>query len=103
MSEINFKATFTTLSLYRVYALCPPICVCVGTKNSSFTEEQVSHNLHIWVIHVYKEENLLQNNVSKKCNVTGTLQATWRSVDSSLFIKDSHKEMHKFSIFKLKK
>ena len=81
--------------------LCAHQCVCVGTKNSSFTDEQVSHNLHIWVIHVYQEENLLQNNVSKKCNVT--LQATWRSVDSSLFIKDSHKEMHKFSIFKLKK
>ena len=35
MSEINFKATFTTLSLY-------------STKNSSFTEEQVSRNLRIW-------------------------------------------------------
>ena len=43
MNEINFKATFTTLSLYRgTYQ-----CECVGTKNSSFTGEQVYLNLRI--------------------------------------------------------
>ena len=47
MSEINFKATFTTLSLYIACQLCTHQCECVGTKNSSFTEEQVSRNLRI--------------------------------------------------------
>ena len=46
MSEINFKTTFTTLSQHRG-KLCTHQCECVGTKNSSFTEEQISLNLRI--------------------------------------------------------
>ena len=47
MSEINFKAILTTLTLYIGCELCTHHCECVGTKNSSFTEKQVSRDLRI--------------------------------------------------------
>ena len=46
MSEINYKTTFTTLILHRG-KLCTHQCECLGTKNSSFSEEQISGNLRI--------------------------------------------------------
>ena len=47
--RINFKATYTTLS-HMGCKLCIHQCECVGTKNSSFTEEQVSLYLRIAVL-----------------------------------------------------
>ena len=43
ISLIDFKETFTKLSLIECQ-LCTHECECVGTKNASFTEEQVSRN-----------------------------------------------------------
>ena len=49
MNAINFKAILQRYP-YIWCKFCAHQCECVGTKNSSFTEEQVSRNLRIGII-----------------------------------------------------